>query len=312
MLIDGAYSTPTTAVGVILDDGDGDPNGDGPYRKSQGLNPHEGTVAIVAGHGGDGISRKGTMPIMRQIILEHGSVILDIEGDTLTGTMINKEQIRRDLFSIVKRGKVELARVENPWQPPPQDPATITEFVVAWDKDTVGAPPRGWLAPLGTHGTFIIHDLPESRRREAWVTASEKPFIAVYDGFQGQLAQLEALVEVPDSPAPAGVVLAFENDANYYVYRLNAKTRSAELLQCRNGSEQVITSRKIDLPLDGDIQVELEPEGKVIEVQLEVENDDFEYAITLDQDLPQGRFGVYVGPGGSAKYRSFEVERDVP
>jgi hypothetical protein len=109
-----------------------------------------------------------------------------------------------------------------------------------------------------------------------------------------------------------GVVLAFENDANYYAYRLNAKSRSAELVQCRNGSEQVITSREIDLPLDGVIQIELEPAGSVIEVQLEADDIDLEYAITLDQDLPQGRFGVYVAPGGSAKYREFEVERQVP
>ena len=204
MLIDGAYSTPTTAEGVVLDDGDGDPNGDGPYRKSQGLNPHEGTIAIVAGHGGAGISRKGTMPIMRQIIVEHGSVILDIEGDTLTGTMINKDQIKRDVFSIVKRGKVELTRVANPWQPPAQDPATITEFVVAWDKDTIGEPPRGWLAPVGMHGTFIIREQPAAAGgREACATASDKPYIAVYDAFHGRLAQLEALVELsPDSERP--------------------------------------------------------------------------------------------------------------
>ena len=31
MLIDGAYATPTVSEGVILDDGDGNPNGDGPY-----------------------------------------------------------------------------------------------------------------------------------------------------------------------------------------------------------------------------------------------------------------------------------------
>ena len=113
-------------------------------------------------------------------------------------------------------------------------------------------------------------------------------------------------------------MLAFENDANYYVYRLNVKSRRAELVQCRNGREQAITSREIELPLDGVIQIELEPEGRVIEVQLEVDDDDLEYAITLDEDLlpqgdlPQGRFGVYVGPGGSAKFGSFDVERDVP
>ncbi len=119
MLIDGAYATPTTADGVILDDGDGHPTGDGAYRKSAGRNPHEGTVAIVSGHGGGAIRRIGTMPLMREIILEYGSVILDLDGDTLTGTMINKNNVQRDLFSIVKRGKVCAKRVTKPWQPAP-------------------------------------------------------------------------------------------------------------------------------------------------------------------------------------------------
>jgi hypothetical protein len=117
MLVDGAYATPTVAEGVILDDGDGNPSGDGAYRKSAGLNPHEGAVQIVAGHGGAGVRRTGTMPIMREIIVEHGSVILDVEGDTLLGHMINKEGDVRDVFSIVKKGKVEVKRIENPWQP---------------------------------------------------------------------------------------------------------------------------------------------------------------------------------------------------
>ena len=118
MLMDGAYTTPTIAENVILDDGDGDPTGDGPYRKSAGIHPNEGTVQVVAGHGGTTLRRKGTMPVMRKIIVEHGSVLIDIEGDTLTGRMINKYGERRDLFSIVKRGKVTPTRLANPWQPP--------------------------------------------------------------------------------------------------------------------------------------------------------------------------------------------------
>ena len=50
MLIDGAYATPTVVDGVIYDDGDGDPaRATGAYRKSAGLHPNEGTVAVVAG-----------------------------------------------------------------------------------------------------------------------------------------------------------------------------------------------------------------------------------------------------------------------
>jgi hypothetical protein len=118
MLIDGAYATPTVAENVVLDDGDGDPQGDGPYRKSQGIHPHEGTVQIVAGHGGANVSRKGTIPFMRKTIVEHGSVVIDIYGDTLSATMINANGTTRDAFTLVKRGKVDLARIALPWQPP--------------------------------------------------------------------------------------------------------------------------------------------------------------------------------------------------
>jgi len=122
MLMDGAYETPTVAENVILDDGDGDPKGDGPYKKSAGIHPNEGTVQIVAGHGGTTLSRKGTMPVMKKIIVEHGSVVMDINGDTLTGRMINKFGELRDTFSIVKRGTIELAHLVTPWQPTPLKP----------------------------------------------------------------------------------------------------------------------------------------------------------------------------------------------
>lgn len=122
MLMDGAYVTPTVAEGVILDDGDGDPNGDGAYRKSAGLNPHEGTVQIVAGNGGTRLGRRGTMPVMKRIILEHGSVIIDVDGNTMKAVMVNLDGAERDLFHIVKEGKVTPKRVENPWQPEPYTP----------------------------------------------------------------------------------------------------------------------------------------------------------------------------------------------
>lgn len=126
MLIDGAYQTPTVADGVILDDGDGDPAGDGPYQKSAGLTPHNGTVAVVAGHGGTGVSRKGTSPIMRRIIVENGSVLVHIEGRTLTAEMINLHGEIRDTFAIVKKGKVEPSVVFDPWQPEPYSPQVKT------------------------------------------------------------------------------------------------------------------------------------------------------------------------------------------
>lgn len=117
MLIDGAYATPTVADGVVFDDGDGHVHGDGAYHKSAGLNAHEGVAQLVIGHGGQNLTRKGAMPIMRRTQLEHGSMIIDIEGDTLTSRMINSAGETTDTFNIVKRGEVTPQIVVNPWTP---------------------------------------------------------------------------------------------------------------------------------------------------------------------------------------------------
>ena len=118
MLIDGAYgSTNMASENKVFDDGDGDPEGDGAYRKSRGIHPHEGLVAIVSGNAGATMSRKGTVPLMKKTMMEFGSVLVDVNGDTLTGRMINKSGNVRDLFSLVKRGKVEPIRLALPWQP---------------------------------------------------------------------------------------------------------------------------------------------------------------------------------------------------
>lgn len=119
MLIDGAYHTPSIIDGVVLDDGDGDPRGDGAYKKSAGLNPHQGTVQVVTGHGGASVGRRGTIPFMKRVFVEHGSTIVDVQDDTLTAVMVNYEGKTRDLFSIVKRGKVVPQIVANPRAMPP-------------------------------------------------------------------------------------------------------------------------------------------------------------------------------------------------
>jgi 3',5'-cyclic AMP phosphodiesterase CpdA len=101
-LMNGAYATPTVAEGVILDAGDGDPAGDGAYRKPAGLHPHAGTVQVVTGHGGQLMHRMGTMPVMHTAIEEYGCFCVEIDGDTLSGFMLNHEGVVRDRFSIVK------------------------------------------------------------------------------------------------------------------------------------------------------------------------------------------------------------------
>jgi hypothetical protein len=141
MLIDGAYATPTVAEGVVFDDGEGSPKV--PYRKSAGLTPNNGEIQIVAGHGGTTIGRKGTIPLMRKTIVEHGSCLIDINGDTLRGIMINKFAEVRDEFALVKRGKVRQQRLMNPWQPAQWKPAKY-----AGDDAFSAEPPEDFLTAI--------------------------------------------------------------------------------------------------------------------------------------------------------------------
>ena len=117
MLVDRAYDTPTESRGVVLDDGDGDPSGDGWYRKPAGIQPHAGTVVVVLGNGGATMFQRGTMPIMRTTMQVHGSLILDFDGPRCEARMIDQEGTVRDRFGIVKEGRAIASPLETPWQP---------------------------------------------------------------------------------------------------------------------------------------------------------------------------------------------------
>lgn len=109
-LVNGAYDTPTTAEGRILDSGDGRPEkpgdglpgGSGAYVKPFGLAPHAGTVYVVAGHGGISLARKGTHPLMYFTEKENGSCFIDVEGDTLRLINVRKDGKISDHFTLQK------------------------------------------------------------------------------------------------------------------------------------------------------------------------------------------------------------------
>jgi hypothetical protein len=180
MLIDGAYSTPTTAAGVVLDDGDGSPEGDGPYRKSAGIHPHEGAVQVVTGNGGAKVSRKGTSPVMRTVFVEHGSVVIDVAGDTLTGRMINREGVRRDLFAIQKRGTVARHIVAAPRVLPPFTPPKIDLKVLSTASSRVPSGMKNWIDP---HEEWDY--LAGSHPTGEWTTAEFRPDAAWKSGPAG-------------------------------------------------------------------------------------------------------------------------------
>lgn len=305
MLIDGAYATPTVSEGVVLDDGDGNPKGDGAYRKSAGLRPHNGSLAIVSGHGGAGLSRKGTMPIMREIIVEHGSLLLDIKDDTLSGTMVDRHGAVRDEFQLVKRGEVEHTPIANPWRPA-DDPAQITEMRLAWREGEAGGRPQGWSVLAGEPKRFEVESLEESGRKSVAVTSTDQPLLITSDNFEGKIGEIESHVQFTTPVGAAGLAFACESAERLFAYVISPATREALLVQVIDGERTVVAQRKIDLPFDNPIKIELEPGSTVLEVQL---NDDLEYTVPLPEPFRAGRVGIVLAEKTSVRFGDLVVER---
>ena len=96
-LLHGAYDTPTSAAGHILDMGDGRPDGDGAYDANG-----DGALYVVAGHGGTGVSGAGNHPVMFHSEVDHGSCLIDVAGGSLTLRNIRWDGTETDRVSLVK------------------------------------------------------------------------------------------------------------------------------------------------------------------------------------------------------------------
>jgi hypothetical protein len=255
MLMDGAYATPTVSENVILDDGDGDPDGDGAYQKSEGIHPRAGTVQVVAGHGGASLGRKGSMPVMKRIFVEHGSVVIDVEGDNLTAKMLNQNGSVRDVFSIVKSGQVQTRRLALPWQPPayvppasqPANPATpalqhriLIDKTAQWHFQSAGHP-RGlaWTEPgfsaegwrTGSGG-FGFGDGTFSTRIDRVADQAS----AIYLRKQFEIAQADAVTEMGLLVDYSDGLIAFLNGRE--VARVNvgrSSGRNVQNVKARSG-----------------------------------------------------------------------------
>lgn len=106
VLIDGHYGLSGTLVpSMILDGGDGRPDGDGAYLKpgSEPL-PNQGTVYVVAGTSGRLGGGSLDHPVMEISFAELGSLVLDIHGRHLRGTFVGADGSQGDHFGIDKAG----------------------------------------------------------------------------------------------------------------------------------------------------------------------------------------------------------------
>ncbi|MBY0280522.1 metallophosphoesterase family protein, partial [Candidatus Binatia bacterium] len=104
-LLDGHYGLSSTLdpFTMVLDAGDGDPAGDGIYRKpSVGQAAHEGAVFVVAGSSSEVRNTTLNHPAMKVGLLQLGSLVLDIDDQRLTGSFLNSTGAITDTFTIEK------------------------------------------------------------------------------------------------------------------------------------------------------------------------------------------------------------------
>ena len=104
VLLDGHYGLSTTlAAGMVVDPGDGDPDGDGAYGKDgPAAVTHGGAVYAVAGSAGQVGGGSLNHPVMQASLNALGSLVLDVEGDVLDARFVDSTGTVRDRFSIVK------------------------------------------------------------------------------------------------------------------------------------------------------------------------------------------------------------------
>ena len=103
-LLDRSYGFSTnTLPSQFLNKGDGRPDGDGPYRKPPGTEPHKGAVYVVAGSSGQTESGTLNHPVMFLSLKKLGSMVLDVEGSELKATFLTDRAKVLDYFTIRKQ-----------------------------------------------------------------------------------------------------------------------------------------------------------------------------------------------------------------
>ena len=104
-LLNGHYGKSSTLTGaMILDHGDGrtGPSGGGPYRKPERMIPNMGAVYAVAGSSSKTTSGSFDHPAMVISLYRLGSMVLDIDGNTMTARFLDDAGAVLDDFTMVK------------------------------------------------------------------------------------------------------------------------------------------------------------------------------------------------------------------
>jgi 3',5'-cyclic AMP phosphodiesterase CpdA len=103
-LVAGHYGLSTTlAPSMVLDAGDGQDEGTGPYRKpTEGRAPNEGIVYVVSGTGALAESGPLDHPVMAVSTSVLGSLVIDVDGTRLDTKFVTADGDVEDHFTILK------------------------------------------------------------------------------------------------------------------------------------------------------------------------------------------------------------------
>lgn len=132
-LIDGHYGrSDTFSDTFVLDDGDGNPTGNGAYVKP--VQANSGSVYSVAGSSGQVSDAPLNHPVMITNLIELGSIVINIDGNQLDAVFLNDESRVLDRFRIVH---------EQQTTAPPKPPVGLTAQLIsdntvqlAWQENT--------------------------------------------------------------------------------------------------------------------------------------------------------------------------------
>ena len=108
-LLDGHYGTSGTITPAMKKNaGDGRPAGNGAYIKPlTGPRDHFGAVYSVAGSAGQVGGGTLDHPAHFISLANLGSLVLDVNGTTLTGTFVRETGVVQDTFAIIKQGAAD-------------------------------------------------------------------------------------------------------------------------------------------------------------------------------------------------------------
>lgn len=215
-LVYGAYDTPTTKSDHIVDEGDGRENR--PYEKL-GNGVQDGSICIVAGHGGTNTGRDGDVdhPLMLVTEVINGSVIVAVDGDVMRLKNVRFNGVVSDEFSITKGHALHLRRPE-PGAELVKGSTTAIEWVSSGAIESV-------LLEYSTNGDdwTEIATTPAAPGRYVWtVPEGAEVFVRASDaGDSGARDRVDGTVKIIDV-APVKV-FDFQSQWRYFAESLDGE-----------------------------------------------------------------------------------------